>query len=103
MIKGNIGEERYEISFVPSFKIKTTNKLVENLLRNQTVDTFDMESGRNRVKVKATQGEREAFLVLMELQRFLPKLNITIDGYEVGTSEAEPTEDQNGLKDHALE
>lgn len=75
MIKATVGGERVEIWFTPSFNIKTTSKELELLLRGAELEVFDPWSKLIRT-VKATKGEREAYLLLDEYRQLLPELKI---------------------------
>ena len=77
MIKATILGEELEIWFTPSFNIKTTDKRIERILRTLEVNVFDHWETRMR-RVKATKGEKEAFLVLLELSYKLPEFKIKI-------------------------
>ena len=77
-VRATVGGVPVEIWFTPSFNIKTGGDLdLEFQLRNLELEVYDLWELRTR-KVKATGGEREAALVLSQLQRLLPELNIKI-------------------------
>lgn len=79
-VTAEIGGDRVEIWFTPSFNIKTNNKELEFQLRGMEVEVFDPWRLRMR-KVKATKGLNEAYLVLDYLSELLPELNIKITEY----------------------
>lgn len=79
-VKAELGGERLEIWFSPSFNIKTTDKEIEFILRGMEYEVFDPWTLRMR-KVKATKGLREAYLVLDYLSELLPELKIKITEY----------------------
>lgn len=75
MLKLTVQGEGVEIWFTPSFNIKTTSKELEFAVRSWEVDAFDPKQTAIR-KVKAQQGEWEAYLLFTEIAIRIPELNI---------------------------
>lgn len=78
MIKATIGGVGVEIWFTPSFNIKTTDKRIELMLRNQEVEVYDPLRKTVR-KTKATKSLIDAYLVLEEYNSRVPELKITFE------------------------
>jgi hypothetical protein len=94
MLKFSIGEVRAEIWFSPSFNIKCTDKRIELMLRNQSLECYDPVSKKVRM-VKATRSLEDAHLLLETYKVLVPEANIQIheapqpvSSTEFGTSEA---------------
>lgn len=78
MLKFTIQGEGVEIWFTPSFNLKTTSNELAAELKSFELDVFDIKQTAMR-KVKAQQGEWEAYLLFSELALRYPKLNITFE------------------------
>lgn len=76
MVKATVGGVGVEIWFTPSFNIKTDSKEFELILRHAEYEVFDPWRMKLRT-VKATKGEREAYMVLEHLRLMVPELAVT--------------------------
>ncbi|PEZ47036.1 hypothetical protein CN367_11760 [Priestia megaterium] len=77
MLKADFGGVPVEIWFTPSFNIKTTDKRIELMLRNQEIEVFDPWSKMVR-KAKATKSLQDAYLVIEEYRILVPEAKIKI-------------------------
>jgi hypothetical protein len=90
MLKFTMGGVPVEIWFTPSFNIKTTDKRIELMLRNQSIETYDPVRKTIR-PVRASRSLHDAFLMIEEYKVRVPELNIEYtETPEFKTSVAEP-------------
>jgi hypothetical protein len=90
MLKFTMGGVPVEIWFTPSFNIKTTDKRIELMLRNTTIETYDPVRKTIR-PVRATKSLHDAFLLVEEYKVRVPELDIQYSEVpEVISSIAEP-------------
>lgn len=77
MLKFSIGEVRAEVWFSPSFNIKCTDKRIELMLRNQSLECYDPVSKKVRT-VRATRSLEDAYLLIQYYSLLVPEANIQI-------------------------
>jgi hypothetical protein len=94
-----MGGVRVEIWFSPSFSIKTTDKRIELMFRNQTVEAYDPIQKRVR-PCRASRSILEAYMVVEEYKNRVPELNIEIhEAPEMPSSVIYETEDNSPVTD----
>lgn len=91
-LKATIGGTPVEVFFTPSLNIKTTDKRIEQMLRETELEVFDPWEMRLRT-AKVSNSLRDAYLIIDEYRQKVPEVEIKItEAPEVPSSEDQGTD-----------